>query len=118
MDQVEQLPGETASLTSPNPSASVDGRNGIVWRNGAALPEWRFLHRSLVDVSHRDASTVLFGRKMAIPLIVAPTGLNELFWPHADLRLAEAAAEFGIPFAQSTMSNDPISRVARVPGLR
>ena len=87
-------------------------------RNIAALAEWRFLHRSLVDVSHRDVSTTLFGRKMTIPVIVAPTGLNELFWPHADLRLAEAAAEVGIPFAQSTMSNDGMSRVARVPRLR
>jgi hypothetical protein len=29
-------------------------------RNIAALAEWRFLHRSLVDVSRRDVSTVLF----------------------------------------------------------
>ena len=87
-------------------------------RNIAALAEWRFLHRSLVDVSHRDVSTVLFGRKTEIPLVVAPTGFNGLFWPHADLRLAEAAAAAGVPFAQSTMSNDLMSRVARVPGLR
>jgi (S)-mandelate dehydrogenase len=87
-------------------------------RNIAALAEWRFLHRSLVDVSRRDASTQLFGRRMAIPLAIAPTGLNELFWPHADLRLAEAAAEAGVPFAQSTMSNDAMDRVGRVPRLR
>ena len=87
-------------------------------RNIAALAEWRFLHRSLVDVSHRDVSTVLFGRKTEIPLVVAPTGFNGLFWPHADLRLAEAAAAAGVAFAQSTMSNDLMSRVARVPGLR
>ncbi|HEY3909489.1 MAG TPA: alpha-hydroxy acid oxidase [Stellaceae bacterium] len=87
-------------------------------RNIAALAEWRFLHRSLVDVSRRDVSTVLFGRKTAIPVAIAPTGLNELFWPHADLRLAEAAAEAGVPFAQSTMSNDAMARVGRVPGLR
>ena len=64
-------------------------------RNIAALAEWRFLHRSLVDVSHRDVSTMLFGRKTTIPVAVAPTGFNGLFWPHADLRLAEAAAEGG-----------------------
>jgi (S)-mandelate dehydrogenase len=87
-------------------------------RNIAALAEWRFLHRSLVDVSHRDVSTMLFGQKTTIPVAVAPTGFNELFWPHADLRLAEAAAEARVPFAQSTMSNDGMSRVARVPGLR
>jgi len=55
---------------------------------------------------------------MAMPLAVAPTGLNELFWPHADRHLAEAAADAGIPFAQSTMSNDPMDEVACVPGLR
>jgi (S)-mandelate dehydrogenase len=55
---------------------------------------------------------------MAMPLAIAPTGLNALFWPHADLRLAEAAAAAGIPYAQSTMSNDAMERVARVPGLR
>jgi (S)-mandelate dehydrogenase len=87
-------------------------------RNVAALAEWHFLHRSMVDVSRRDVSTTLFDRKMTIPVAVAPTGFNGLFWPHADLRLAEAAAEFGVPFAQSTMSNDLMSRVARVPGLR
>jgi (S)-mandelate dehydrogenase len=87
-------------------------------RNAAALAEWHFLHRSMVDVSRRDVSTVLFGRRMTIPVAIAPTGFNGLFWPHADLRLAEAAAELGIPFAQSTMSNDRMSRVARVPGLR
>jgi (S)-mandelate dehydrogenase len=87
-------------------------------RNVAALAEWHFFHRSMVDVSRRDVSTTLFGRKMTIPVAIAPTGFNGLFWPHADLRLAEAAAEFGVPFAQSTMSNDLMSSVARVPGLR
>jgi (S)-mandelate dehydrogenase len=87
-------------------------------RNVAALAEWRFVHRSMVDVSRRDVSAELFGRKMPIPVAIAPSGLNGLFWPHADLRLAEAAAEAGVPFAQSTMSNDAMARVARVPGLR
>jgi (S)-mandelate dehydrogenase len=75
-------------------------------RNIAALAEWRFVHRSMVDVSRRDTCTTLFDRRLAIPVVIAPTGLNGLFWPHADLRLAEAAAEAGVPFAQSTMSND------------
>lgn len=87
-------------------------------RNLAALGEWHFRHRSFVDVSKVELATELFGRRMAMPLAVAPTGLNGLFWPHADLHLAEAAAKAGIPFAQSTMSNDAMERVARVPGLR
>ena len=87
-------------------------------RNFAALAEWRFRHRSFVDVSHVDVSSTLFGRPMAMPVAIAPTGLNGLFWPHADLRLAQAAADAGIPFAQSTMSNDAMTATAQVPGLR
>jgi (S)-mandelate dehydrogenase len=87
-------------------------------RNVAALAEWRFTHRSLVDVSRRETSATLFGRHLAMPVAVAPTGLNGVFWPHADLRLAEAAAAAEVPFAQSTMSNDDMRRVAQVPGLR
>jgi (S)-mandelate dehydrogenase len=50
-------------------------------------------------------------------------GVNELitvakYWRKwSDPRLV-AAAEARVPFAQSTMSNDRMSRVARVPGLR
>src|SRR4051794_37267816 len=40
-------------------------------RNLEALAEWRFTHRSLVDVSHRDLSTVLFDRRMAMPVAIA-----------------------------------------------
>ncbi|HZT87116.1 MAG TPA: alpha-hydroxy acid oxidase [Stellaceae bacterium] len=87
-------------------------------RNLAVLREWRFQHRSFVDVSRRDLSTVLFERRSTLPFAIAPTGLNGVFWPHADLQLAEAAAEAGIPFAQSTMSNDRMETVARAPGLR
>lgn len=87
-------------------------------RNAAALAQWHFRHRSLIDVSRRDLSTRLFGNRSALPFAIAPTGLNELFWPHADLRLAKAAAEAGIPFAQSTMSNDRMERIAQLPGLR
>ena len=89
-----------------------------VARNVAAWSHWHLTHRSLVDVERRDVSRILFDRPMALPVAVAPTGLNGVFWPHADLRLAEAAAEAGVPFAQSTMSNDRMERVARVPGLR
>jgi (S)-mandelate dehydrogenase len=87
-------------------------------RNAAAFGEWRYQHRSLVDVAHRTAATTLFGRRMTMPVAIAPTGLNGLFWPNADLRLAQAAAAAGIPFAQSSMSNDAMEKVAQTPGLR
>lgn len=82
-------------------------------RNLEAFADLYFVHDMLVDVSRRDISTTLFGRRMAMPVVIAPTGLNGVFWPHAEYALAEAAGEAGIPYAQSTMSNDSMEEVAR-----
>jgi (S)-mandelate dehydrogenase len=88
-------------------------------RNLAALAAWRFLPRALVDVSRRSTATTLFGRPMPVPIVIAPTGLNGLFRAGADRMLAEAAAQAGIPFTQSTMSNVAMEQVrAGLPGLR
>jgi (S)-mandelate dehydrogenase len=87
-------------------------------RERTAYADWRFTPRQLVDVSQRSLATTVLGRAADAPLIVAPTGLNGLFRHHADTELARAAASRGIPFVQSTMSNDSMDDVARVPGLR
>jgi (S)-mandelate dehydrogenase len=87
-------------------------------RDRSAFAQWRFTPRQLVDVSQRTLRTELLGREAALPLVVAPTGLNGLFWPHADTALARAAAARGVPFVQSTMSNDTVEDVAKVKGLR
>lgn len=87
--------------------------------NLAAFRRWRLLPRALVDVSQRDLGRDLFGRGLPFPLIVAPTGLNGIFWSRADVRLATAASKAGVPFVQSTMSNDRIEDVGDAgPGLR
>lgn len=87
-------------------------------RNREALGEYRFLPHALVDVSGRDISTSLFGTRLPIPVVIAPTGLNGVFRAGGDRMLGEAAAEAGIPFTQSTMSNDPMQEVAKVRNLR
>lgn len=87
-------------------------------RERRAFADWRFMPRTLVDVSHRTLATQLLGRTAAMPLIVAPTGFNGLFVHHADVALAQAAAQAGVPFVQSTMSNDTVEEVAKVKGLR
>ena len=87
-------------------------------RERTAYADWRFTPRQLVDVTKRSLSTPLLGRDAALPLVIAPTGLNGLFRHGADTALAEAAARSGVPFVQSTMSNDPMETVARVDKLR
>lgn len=87
-------------------------------RDRDAYAQWRFVPRQLVDVSQRTLDCDILGRPAPMPLVVAPTGLNGLFIHHGDIALATAAAHAGVPFVQSTMSNDRMEDVARVPGLR
>jgi (S)-mandelate dehydrogenase len=88
-------------------------------RERQAYADWRFTPRTLVDVSHRTLETEILGRAAAMPLVVAPTGLNGIFRAHGDSALAQAALRAGIPFVQSTMSNDSMETVASAaPGVR
>jgi (S)-mandelate dehydrogenase len=87
-------------------------------RERAAYAGWRFTPRQLVDVSGRSTNTKILGEHAAMPLVVAPTGLNGLFRHHADTLLAQAAAHWGVPFVQSTMSNDTMQEVAAIKNLR
>jgi (S)-mandelate dehydrogenase len=87
-------------------------------RERTAYADWRFLPRQLVDVSRRSLAARILKAPAAMPLIVAPTGLNGLFRRGGDIALAAAAAAMGIPFVQSTMSNDSMEEVAKAPSLR
>src|SRR5690606_34332822 len=58
--------------------------------------------------------TSMFGQDIAFPAVVAPTGLNSLFWPRADLALARAAQRCGIPFTLSTASSISLEQVAEL----
>lgn len=84
-----------------------------------AFAEWRFLPRTLVDVSRRTLATRILGQSAAMPLVVSPTGLNGILRARGDSLLAQAARHASVPFVQSTMSNDTMEEVARAaPGVR
>lgn len=80
-------------------------------RNREAFQRYRLLPRYLVDVSRRDQSTVLLGRRYASPFGISPTGLAGLFRPDADRMLARAAAAANIPFLLSSASNGSLEEV-------
>ena len=65
----------------------------------------RLVPRYLRDVSQRDSSVTVLNRRSSMPLIVAPTGLASLAWPRADIAIARAARDMGIPFVISTSSS-------------
>ena len=87
-------------------------------RNRKVFDRLEFIPRTLVKSGSVDPSISIFGRRSALPIMIAPTGFCGLFAREGDLCLARAAAAEGIPFIQSTVSNALIEDVAKVPGLR
>lgn len=91
----------------------VEDETGLL-RNETAFARWNLLPRYLVDVAERSQARGLFGRRYAAPFGIAPTGMAALVRPGADLMLAGAAAEAGIPVIVSGTNTASIEAVARV----
>ena len=88
-------------------------------RNQDDLAAAVFAPRAFVDVAERHLGTEILGRPAAAPLLVCPTGLAALGWPRADVALAQAAKEAGVPFVVSTSSSVRLEEIAEgAPGAR
>ena len=87
-------------------------------RNMASFDAWLWLPRMAVDMGDVGLRTQLFGRDLAFPVLIAPTGFNGMLWRDGDLALARAAASAGLGMVQSTVSMNSIEDVASVDGLR
>ncbi|MEO1969616.1 MAG: alpha-hydroxy acid oxidase [Sphingomonadaceae bacterium] len=94
------------------------GEEATLVHERESFSNWCFMPHTLVDESNRSVAVPILGKTAEMPLVVAPTGLNAVFRHHGDIELATGAARCGVPFTQSTMSNDPMEDVAQVPGLR
>ena len=83
-------------------------------RNERQFQEIEFRPRILRDVGNQDLSTTLLGRRIAFPLVLAPTGMTRAVTPGGELDVARAAQRAGIPYSLSTMSTFSIEDVAEV----
>ena len=81
--------------------------------NRSGFERIRFLPRTLVDVSGRTLKHELFGKSYTAPFGIAPTGAAGLYCFDADVALARAASDAGVPFVLSTASFVAMERVAR-----
>lgn len=84
--------------------------------NRAAFERIGFEPRTLVDVSARTLKHELFGKSYTAPFGIAPTGAAGLYSFEADIALARAAAQAGVPFVLSTASFVAMERVAQEAG--
>jgi isopentenyl diphosphate isomerase/L-lactate dehydrogenase-like FMN-dependent dehydrogenase len=81
-------------------------------RNRMALDEIAFRPRVLRDVTRVDASVELFGRKLRLPVVLAPVGALEMFDPGAGASVARGAGTFGAAHMLSSVSEPGLEKVA------
>lgn len=86
--------------------------------NREAFRAIKLRNKVLVDVSQRSTASSLFGKPLAMPLAIAPTGVAGLCWHEGEIELARAAAIAGVPFTLATPSVTSIEKIAAVEGVR
>ncbi len=83
-------------------------------RNSEAFRRLEFRPRVLCDVGTIDTSATLLGRRLPVPVVLAPTGFTRVASPGGELDVARAAARAGLPYTLSTMATRSIEQVASV----
>lgn len=84
----------------------------LLRRNEEQFARYRLIPRYLTNIETIDLSTLVSGRRSCLPFGIAPTGFAGLLRPGADLMLARAATEAGIPFVLSGNSITSIETVS------
>ena len=88
------------------------GEEITVRANRTAFDRWRIVPRMLVDVSERDLRTSVLGVDMPAPVMLAPVGVMSIVHDEAELAVARAARELGVPIVLSNAASTTMEDVA------
>ena len=81
-------------------------------RARAAFENIEFQPKILRDVANVDLTTTLLGKKMNMPVGIAPTGFTRMMHTDGEIAASRIAQQRGIPFALSTMGTTSIEKIA------
>jgi 4-hydroxymandelate oxidase len=84
--------------------------------NHAAFSKFQIRPRRLIDVSHTDTSTEIFGVKWKTPIIISPVGSQRAFHPEGELATAKAAGSRGHLQVLSTVTTTSVEDVIAARG--
>ena len=82
-------------------------------RNRGALDSIAFRPRVLRDVSSVDASATILGRRLRLPIVLAPVGSLESFHAAGAEPVVKAAAEFGVAHMLSSVCDPGLEAAAQ-----
>jgi L-lactate dehydrogenase (cytochrome) len=83
-------------------------------RNVDGFRRMGFRPRVLRGIADTDTSTTLLGKRIPLPLVLAPTGFTRMADAEGELAVARAAAKVGLPYGLSTLSTRSIEEVSAV----
>ncbi len=92
--------------------AAEDERTAV--RNMQGFEAITFKPRVLRGIESIDTSTELLGKRLPLPLVLAPTGFTRMANSAGELSVARAAERAGLPYGLSTLSTRSIEEVAAV----
>lgn len=113
------LEQKAQAAMSPEAWAYVAGGAGLertMSANRSDFDRWRIVPRMLRNVETRDMTTDFLGHSIPAPFFLAPIGVLEMAHREADLAVATAAAEWGIPYTFSNQASVPMERCAAAMG--
>jgi len=84
--------------------------------NSADFQSIKLRQRVAINMENRSTASTMVGQKVAMPVAIAPTGLTGMQSADGEIKAANAAKKFGIPFTLSTMSICSIEDVAKETG--
>ncbi len=110
----EFIPAARKKLTDDKWDYMVGGAETetTLKRNRMALDSLAFRPRVLRDVSNVDCSASLFGKKLRMPVMLAPVGSIQRFDPGGSAAVARAAAAFGVSQMVSSVSEPGLEATA------
>ena len=83
-------------------------------RNTASFDNCDLVPNVLANVGTPDLSTTIFGKKISLPIFLAPTAMQRLYHHHGDKASAKAAEKFETFYSMSTMANTTIEEISNV----
>ncbi|MES1924261.1 lactate 2-monooxygenase [Salinisphaera sp. T31B1] len=111
-DALERAAGDRLSAEAFAYIAGGAGRESTMAANRAAFERWRIVPRMLRDVATRDTSIELFGQRLPSPFLLCPIGVLEMAHNDADVGVARAAAERGVPMIFSNQASRSMEQCA------
>jgi L-lactate dehydrogenase (cytochrome) len=85
---------------------------GTYKANESDFQKIKFRQRVAINMDNRSTASTMIGQKVSMPVALAPVGLTGMQHADGEIKAANAAKAFGVPFTLSTMSICSIEDVA------